>query len=554
MHDCQDNKQTSLWKQGLLAFILFLLLKYFFSYLVLSSFSTATIEAEFAQQDVIDIFYSSSQTFQPKLSARTAPFTSGVREKHAVNIKNHVGRYLRIDPGAQGGPVKLYSLELTSFFGPSIRLGPKQLSEHFTPNQHIGTFTLTEDCLLIVPQSTDPFIVSQTPLAVDNFFLSTTLPLIYSLVIVLLLSHFVPARWPPWHDLHHKTSSMGVQIGALDGIRGIAALMVLAEHTGILNGIGALGVYLFFALSGFLLATPFVQAPDKAVSVAYMGGYLLRRLKRIVPMYYTFLVITMLLRGKNQEFFRHLFFVQGDGHLWTIPQEMFFYLVLPFVMLGAFLLHRGGRVPVMLFLLGLIYLANTFVDMHTVPMYGYGRLMEPKIGIFLGGVLFSYGYHWLHGNKSFQKLSITFRQRFCSVAGLTVFALLVLLSSSSMQQLTQLPVKADADTIGFLAGLFILLVVLSGRTLLSRIMGYLPLRAIGLVGFSFYLLHPLLIACCRSITQYYFHFRLSGLAMFIAAGITTYLLSTLTYTLVERPFLHINQTKGPQQDLGKEHH
>ena len=36
----------------------------------------------------------------------------------------------------------------------------------------------------------------------------------------------------------------------------------------------------------------------------------------------------------------HFLFLQGDGHLWTIPQEMFFYLLLLFVMPGMALLLR----------------------------------------------------------------------------------------------------------------------------------------------------------------------------------------------------------------------
>ena len=58
---------------------------------------------------------------------------------------------------------------------------------------------------------------------------------------------------------------------------------MLAEHTGVLKNIGSLGVWLFFSLSGFLLATPFVQKPSRALSYDYMSSYLLRRFKRLMP-------------------------------------------------------------------------------------------------------------------------------------------------------------------------------------------------------------------------------------------------------------------------------
>ena len=59
------------------------------------------------------------------------------------------------------------------------------------------------------------------------------------------------------------------QLDSLDGLRGLAALMVFLSHTsneGIyfsssfnFSGIGKSGVFLFFVLSSFLLTYPFVK-------------------------------------------------------------------------------------------------------------------------------------------------------------------------------------------------------------------------------------------------------------------------------------------------------
>jgi peptidoglycan/LPS O-acetylase OafA/YrhL len=88
-----------------------------------------------------------------------------------------------------------------------------------------------------------------------------------------------------------------------------------------------------------------------------------------------------------------------------------------------------------------------------------------------------------------------------------------------------------------MAGVFILLTILAENSLLGRIMNFYPLRAVGLVSFSFYLLHPLLLSLYKEIIPYYFHFQPGNILKLIAVGGASYLVSTFTYTYIERPFL-----------------
>ena len=180
--------------------------------------------------------------------------------------------------------------------------------------------------------SADPYIQVRDGLQHHGFFLSWALPLLVTLCFYLFLSSFSPRDFPATADLQQKQSSAGLHFAALDGIRGFAAFCVLAEHVGILaGGIGALGVHLFFALSGFLLAIPFTRQPNRALSLSYMRAYMLRRLKRIIPMYYAVVTVLYLFRNKNPDVVRHYLFMQGDAYLWTVPQEMFFYILLPVI-------------------------------------------------------------------------------------------------------------------------------------------------------------------------------------------------------------------------------
>lgn len=105
---------------------------------------------------------------------------------------------------------------------------------------------------------------------------------------------------------------------ALDGIRGFAILWVFAFHAVALLGAtpsgtrlgwgvalaqqGMLGVQLFFVLSGFLLAVPWMSAARDGRAYPSIGRFFARRVSRILPAYWLHLALLFglllpLLRG-----------------------------------------------------------------------------------------------------------------------------------------------------------------------------------------------------------------------------------------------------------------
>ena len=79
----------------------------------------------------------------------------------------------------------------------------------------------------------------------------------------------------------------------LDTVRAIAILMVFCFHAGILQW-GYLGVHLFFVLSGFLITRILLQAKQHGVG-EYLTGFYGRRVLRIFPVYYLYLLVIFLL-------------------------------------------------------------------------------------------------------------------------------------------------------------------------------------------------------------------------------------------------------------------
>ncbi|MDR6391298.1 acyltransferase family protein [Paraburkholderia phenoliruptrix] len=91
---------------------------------------------------------------------------------------------------------------------------------------------------------------------------------------------------------------MNNRIAGFDGLRGIAVLMVFLQHRlfGDIGEIGHLGVWIFFALSGFLIIG-ILSAQRQRIEqsgsgfVAELKRFLFRRTLRIFPIYYLMLTV-----------------------------------------------------------------------------------------------------------------------------------------------------------------------------------------------------------------------------------------------------------------------
>ncbi len=530
--------RTTLALKLLAAACFFVLIQWLVSVLALSCFNKAEIDARLDHADSFQLFPTASSKFQEDLSTWTKEHPANSRVVQPADLKNRIMRSLRLDPGHLPGKMEVYGIRLHSFFGPPVSLTPERIKDLCTPNAEIGSMQVIGDHVEISVTGTDPQLICRSIPRVRNLAVYWFLPLVYSLVFLLLLTQVSLRAFPAFSDITTKTATMGSNIDALDGIRGFAALTVLAEHAGVFKGTGYLGVLLFFTLSGFLLSAPFIQRPERAVSLTYMSAYLFRRLKRILPMFFVTVTILFLFRGKAAEAFRHYFFLQADSILWTVMQEMVFYLVLPALMVLIYLLCKEKKVLAIALLITMIVAANKGLTTGMVALYGNGELLPPKIGIFASGVVFAYLFYWIAAHPVFHRLRKTTVRGLCSAFGLLLLAAMVALSMKLVPTMHPWNPYAKPGIFGFLCGLFLLLVVLAPNTWMSRLIGWYPLRAIGLVSFSFYLLHPLVIAAVKTSALEFFAIpSYSGSGMFLLAGLITYGLSICTYTYIERPFI-----------------
>lgn len=158
----------------------------------------------------------------------------------------------------------------------------------------------------------------------------------------------------------------------LDGLRGIAILLVLAFHLGIVPG-GFLGVDLFFVLSGFLITRLLLEEWQETGTISFRRFYL-RRALRLLPALAVMILACELYtycfrtfeewRSLHHEALvaacylsnwptLHGVAMMTLGHTWSLSMEEQFYLLWP---IGLWVMLRAGwdRRSIGLTVIGLI--------------------------------------------------------------------------------------------------------------------------------------------------------------------------------------------------------
>lgn len=137
----------------------------------------------------------------------------------------------------------------------------------------------------------------------------------------------------------------------LDGLRGVAILLVLLFHFRFILEVGWIGVQLFFVLSGYLITSILVSGKETSLDY-YLKRFYWRRTLRIFPLYFGYLFLALaafLLKGipgELPEMFPYLatytfnFYPLAEHysfqdyfftHFWSLSVEEQFYLFWPFV-------------------------------------------------------------------------------------------------------------------------------------------------------------------------------------------------------------------------------
>jgi peptidoglycan/LPS O-acetylase OafA/YrhL len=347
---------------------------------------------------------------------------------------------------------------------------------------------------------------------------------------------------------------------ALDGLRGVAIIVVVVYHMGVvlvpdshdqlLPG-GFLGVDLFFALSGFLITTLLLGEIGDTARID-LRGFARRRGRRLLPALAGLLAVAAIIAATTEMYVLNdvaitsvwslTFAVNWGvlhgapiviGHLWSLAVEVQFYLLWGAVMTVVALVVPAHRIRATL--AGIAVAGIAAVAIHRSVAIGRGdnffflyvgtfsRLDAPLVGALAGVVVNSGRLRGL-GRRGATVLSVT------GLAGLLTGAVVLRYSDTVLYQglYTVLALCAAATVVGAVA---------HDDTWWAKVLGSAPLAGVGAWSYSLYLWHlPVFEALARWTPGYAGPVR-AGIGLMVSG-----VFAWLSYQCVERPFLSRRRT------------
>jgi exopolysaccharide production protein ExoZ len=331
----------------------------------------------------------------------------------------------------------------------------------------------------------------------------------------------------------------------MEGLRGLAVALVFGVHYATLvqpwlppagwqamvfdtmHRVGHAGVDLFFVLSGLLIYGHLLKRSQP------FHRYFARRLRRIYPAFLAvfalYLALSLLLPGRSKlpggpdlvpYLLANLLLLPGMLPIeplitvaWSLSYEMFFYLVMP-ALVGLFAL-RARSAPVRIGLLCLLL---------SLALAGFALLGGPvRLCMFLFGALLS------------EALARPWRPAAWAgaLAGLVGLAAMLVPAPGAVAQALR------TALLGLCFGLLCLAAIKRPASALAGVLGWRPLRWLGNMSYSYYLIHGLSLHVFFAVLARLpngAHFGGVGVAMLAPAFLLSLVFSASLFLCVERPF------------------
>lgn len=365
-------------------------------------------------------------------------------------------------------------------------------------------------------------------------------------------------------------------IKQLDGIRAFAVILVVVQHwfpnDFVLRfGFGAIGVDIFFVLSGFLITRILIVEqlnyelnPSTHSRLIAIRNFIVRRSLRIFPIYYLLLALLIFFKdrfpnpvfGDWQWYFFYvqniLFYINKAwpggklSHFWSLAVEEQFYLFWPWIIL--FVSQKWLlKILVAFFFIGVacVYLLPVLLKEYNADLLGYnaGLLTPSCIQAFAAGGILSY-FHVSKVN-TFSNYNKVF-----GILGLLAISYLILGYLEFLPLIIDLRTLISISTVGLISS-----VLYNPNSVYFKcILGNQPMVFLGKISYGAYLFHnfiPLLFNSFLhllekhnlsiSVIKYNTDFYTQGNIFYFICFFILLFLATISFYMFERPINSLKQ-------------
>jgi peptidoglycan/LPS O-acetylase OafA/YrhL len=326
-----------------------------------------------------------------------------------------------------------------------------------------------------------------------------------------------------WLDAWHVNPTLNKDYDAVDGLRGLAILMVLACHFlyfnpaasekvrfigGILSA-GYWGVTIFFCLSGFLISHPFWKRKIRNSDTVIPPGYFARRFWKIYPpLALSVLVLTpiYIVRSGDPVYLAtaaqwltgwswiHPISSRINPAMWSLIVEVHFYVCLPLLFVAAKRLSPKVAIWTLFF----IFLLGSSLFRWFNASRGIYFTLHPIIQVHFPILLDSFAFGvLLAGFENLQRLPKSWG-RFGDIGFVLLAASLVATSWFNLHPVAQ--PELQQEVIGWavkISAALMLCYVADPNHPRTRLFCQPWLRWCGLISYEWYLFHQPLILWAR---------------------------------------------------------
>lgn len=336
----------------------------------------------------------------------------------------------------------------------------------------------------------------------------------------------------------------------LDGLRGLAVILVLLSHTSNENLMfheylnfektGKVGVYLFFVLSAYLLDLQIAKAlKANKTSFAYWKNYLRKRFLRIYPLFFIALVTYGVFSiffietpiDKPSDIAKHILLLSGESVFWSIAVEFKFYIVSPIIMWVCHKHLKWRLKHILLFFTLLVSMVVVVESIFALPQISTFKFFP----VFLVGTFIA--ILEVSDHKEFLRKTPSVIYDLLGVCSLLI---IILSFPYYFNLITGIQINFHHPNFflpyGLIWGVFLMAARYS-KGLIGKLLRWSVLRFMGKISYSIYLFHMLILIVFINIDL-----GISQSLIIYSFFIITLLVSIISYLVFEVP---LNMLKIP---------